>query len=61
MKIYGAVAAPTAGLHFTDRLLAQLRERGVGLHPVTLHVGRIFPLAKAQILNEHRMHAEWGG
>ncbi|MFZ1895346.1 MAG: tRNA preQ1(34) S-adenosylmethionine ribosyltransferase-isomerase QueA, partial [Rhodoplanes sp.] len=57
----GAVAAPTAGLHFTDRLLAQLRERGVGLHPVTLHVGPgTFLPVKAEDTNEHRMHAEWG-
>ncbi|MFY9736438.1 MAG: tRNA preQ1(34) S-adenosylmethionine ribosyltransferase-isomerase QueA [Rhodoplanes sp.] len=57
----GAVAAPTAGLHFTDRLLAQLRERGVGLHPVTLHVGPgTFLPVKAEDTNEHRMHAELG-
>lgn len=57
----GAVAAPTAGLHFTDRLIAQLRERGVGLHPVTLHVGPgTFLPVKAEDTNEHRMHAEWG-
>lgn len=57
----GAVAAPTAGLHFTDRLIAQLRERGVGLHAVTLHVGPgTFLPVKAKDTDEHRMHAEWG-
>jgi S-adenosylmethionine:tRNA ribosyltransferase-isomerase len=57
----GAVAAPTAGLHFTDRLIAQLRERGVGLHAVTLHVGPgTFLPVKAKNTDEHRMHAEWG-
>ncbi len=35
----GSVAAPTAGLHFTEALLSRLRERDVGLHAVTLHVG----------------------
>jgi S-adenosylmethionine:tRNA ribosyltransferase-isomerase len=57
----GAVAAPTAGLHFTDRLIARLRERGVGLHAVTLHVGPgTFLPVKAEDTDEHRMHAEWG-
>jgi S-adenosylmethionine:tRNA ribosyltransferase-isomerase len=57
----GAVAAPTAGLHFTPALEAALRERGVGLHRVTLHVGAgTFLPVKAEDTGEHRMHSEWG-
>jgi len=57
----GAVAAPTAGLHFTPALEAALRERGIGLHRVTLHVGAgTFLPVKADDTSGHRMHAEWG-
>ena len=57
----GAVAAPTAGLHFTDRLLAALDARGVSRHLVTLHVGAgTFLPVKAEDTSEHRMHSEWG-
>jgi S-adenosylmethionine:tRNA ribosyltransferase-isomerase len=57
----GAVAAPTAGLHFTDRLLAALDARGVSRHCVTLHVGAgTFLPVKAEDTSEHRMHSEWG-
>ncbi|MGZ8396218.1 MAG: tRNA preQ1(34) S-adenosylmethionine ribosyltransferase-isomerase QueA [Rhodoplanes sp.] len=57
----GAVAAPTAGLHFTEALLSRLRERDVGLHAVTLHVGPgTFLPVKAADTDEHRMHAERG-
>jgi len=57
----GAVAAPTAGLHFTPALEAALRERGVGLHRTTLHVGAgTFLPVKADDTSEHKMHAEWG-
>jgi S-adenosylmethionine:tRNA ribosyltransferase-isomerase len=57
----GAVAAPTAGLHFTPRLVEALRERGVALHRVTLHVGAgTFLPVKVEDTAEHRMHAEWG-
>jgi S-adenosylmethionine:tRNA ribosyltransferase-isomerase len=57
----GAVAAPTAGLHFTPALEAALRERGVGLHRVTLHVGAgTFLPVKVDDTDEHKMHAEWG-
>ena len=56
----GAVAAPTAGLHFTERLLAALADRGVGLKRVTLHVGAgTFLPIRAEVIEEHRMHAEW--
>ena len=57
----GAVAAPTAGLHFTPSLLASLQARGIGLHTVTLHVGAgTFLPVKAQDTSGHTMHAEWG-
>ncbi len=57
----GAVAAPTAGLHFTESLMADLAARGVGLHMVTLHVGAgTFLPVKADDLVGHEMHAEWG-
>ncbi|WP_186394088.1 tRNA preQ1(34) S-adenosylmethionine ribosyltransferase-isomerase QueA [Stappia sp. TSB10GB4] len=57
----GAVAAPTAGLHFTDDLLAALDARGIERHRVTLHVGAgTFLPVKADDTDEHHMHAEWG-
>jgi len=57
----GAVAAPTAGLHFTDRLMAELAARSVGSALVTLHVGAgTFLPVKADDTGDHRMHGEWG-
>src|ERR1700692_1924327 len=57
----GAVAAPTAGLHFTPALEAALRERGVELHRLTLHVGAgTFLPVKADDTGAHPMHSEWG-
>jgi S-adenosylmethionine:tRNA ribosyltransferase-isomerase len=57
----GAVAAPTAGLHFTDELFRRLEERGISRHFVTLHVGAgTFLPVKAEDTADHRMHAEWG-
>src|SRR6185437_8059089 len=57
----GSVAAPTAGLHFTDGLLAQLKARGVALHKVTLHVGAgTFLPVKTDDISAHTMHAEFG-
>jgi S-adenosylmethionine:tRNA ribosyltransferase-isomerase len=57
----GAVAAPTAGLHFTPELLRLLQTRGVELCHLTLHVGvGTFRPISAQRLSEHRMHSEWG-
>jgi S-adenosylmethionine:tRNA ribosyltransferase-isomerase len=57
----GAVAAPTAGLHFTPALQTALRERGVGLHLVTLHVGAgTFLPVKVDDTAGHKMHSEWG-
>ena len=57
----GAVAAPTAGLHFTDELFARLAAKGINRDLVTLHVGAgTFLPVKAEDTDEHRMHAEWG-
>jgi S-adenosylmethionine:tRNA ribosyltransferase-isomerase len=57
----GAVAAPTAGLHFTPDLEAALRGHGVGLHRITLHVGAgTFLPVKVDDTSGHRMHSEWG-
>lgn len=57
----GAVAAPTAGLHLSDGLLASLESRGVARVAVTLHVGAgTFLPVKALDTDEHVMHAEWG-
>jgi S-adenosylmethionine:tRNA ribosyltransferase-isomerase len=57
----GAVAAPTASLHFTPRLIAALAARGVIIQRVTLHVGAgTFLPVKASDTSAHKMHAEWG-
>ncbi|QOZ34463.1 tRNA preQ1(34) S-adenosylmethionine ribosyltransferase-isomerase QueA [Bradyrhizobium sp. CCBAU 53421] len=57
----GAVAAPTAGLHFTPALEATLKDRGIALHRLTLHVGAgTFLPVKVDETSEHKMHAEWG-
>ncbi len=57
----GAVAAPTAGLHFTPELWAALAAAGVSRETVTLHVGAgTFLPVKAEDTADHRMHAEWG-
>jgi S-adenosylmethionine:tRNA ribosyltransferase-isomerase len=57
----GAVAAPTAALHFTPRLLDALDERGIGRETLTLHVGAgTFLPVKAEDTGAHQMHAEWG-
>ncbi|SIS69045.1 tRNA preQ1(34) S-adenosylmethionine ribosyltransferase-isomerase QueA [Phaeovulum vinaykumarii] len=57
----GAVAAPTASLHFDDALMAELSARGVGFARVTLHVGAgTFLPVKVEDVTTHRMHAEWG-
>ena len=56
----GAVAAPTAALHFDETLLAALRERGIGSAAVTLHVGAgTFQPVRVERIAEHRMHSEW--
>ncbi len=57
----GAVAAPTAGLHFTDALLTRLQARGVDVAHVTLHVGLgTFRAIETESLSQHEMHSEWG-
>src|SRR6195952_5512071 len=57
----GAVAAPTAGLHFTPALEAALHDAGIGLHRVTLHVGAgTFLPVKVADTDAHKMHSEWG-
>jgi S-adenosylmethionine:tRNA ribosyltransferase-isomerase len=56
----GAVAAPTAGLHFDQTVLDQLAERGIEQTFITLHVGAgTFQPLRVERLEEHRMHAEW--
>jgi len=59
-KEIGAVAAPTAGLHFDDALLDALRARGVQFGQVTLHVGAgTFQPMRVDDVRDHRMHSEW--
>ena len=57
----GAVAAPTAALHFTPELMEALKEAGIASETLTLHVGAgTFLPVKAEDTDDHRMHAEWG-
>ncbi len=57
----GAIAAPTAGLHFTESLLRQIEADGVTIARLTLHVGQgTFRPISADSLDEHQMHSEWG-
>lgn len=59
-KIKGSVAAPTAGLHFTERVLQTLRDKGVDLEEVTLHVGAgTFKPVKSEEIEGHEMHTEY--
>src|SRR5690606_4523251 len=56
----GAIAAPTAGLHFTARLTAQLAEKGIDTVPITLHVGPgTFQPVTSKEVEQHSMHPEW--
>jgi len=56
----GAVAAPTAGLHFTENVLEQLKQKGIDIAYVTLHVGAgTFQPVRVENIHEHKMHAEW--
>jgi S-adenosylmethionine:tRNA ribosyltransferase-isomerase len=60
-QLEGSVAAPTAGLHFTEALLSALTARGIAIHRTTLHVGAgTFLPVKAADTDGHRMHAEHG-
>ncbi|MGE5640377.1 MAG: tRNA preQ1(34) S-adenosylmethionine ribosyltransferase-isomerase QueA [Clostridia bacterium] len=55
----GAVAAPTAGLHFTDAILAEIRARGAAIHKITLHVGAgTFQPVRVEQVEAHKMHSE---
>ena len=57
----GSVAAPTAGLHFTEAVVQALRSRGIALHRMTLHVGAgTFLPVKSEDTSGHRMQPEWG-
>ncbi|MDO4641612.1 MAG: tRNA preQ1(34) S-adenosylmethionine ribosyltransferase-isomerase QueA [Neisseria sp.] len=59
-KAQGAVAAPTAGLHFTEAMLAELQRKGVQTAEVTLHVGAgTFQPVRVENIADHRMHSEW--
>lgn len=59
-KEFGSVAAPTAGLHFTKKLLSQLKKQGVKIEFVTLHVGLgTFLSVETEDILKHKMHSEW--
>ena len=59
-KVEGAVASPTASLHFTPELMRALSDRGIGCATITLHVGPgTFQPVKTEVVEEHTMHAEW--
>ena len=59
-KRLGSVAAPTAGLHFTPRILECIRQRGIETVEITLHVGLgTFQPVRAETVEEHRLHREW--
>lgn len=56
----GAIAAPTAGLHFTEALLSEIERKGIGVARVTLHVGAgTFLPVKSEKIEGHRIHSEW--
>ncbi len=58
-KHEGSVAAPTAGLHFTDKLISQLKDNGISFEKVTLHVGAgTFRPVSSETIGEHEMHSE---
>lgn len=59
-KHRGSVAAPTAGLHFTSEYMEKIREKGISIGYLTLHVGLgTFRPVSAETIDEHKMHAEW--
>lgn len=59
-RVEGSAAAPTAGLHFTPEVFSRLRQRGVRMTAVTLHIGLdTFRPVREQEIEEHRMHSEW--
>ncbi|WP_370931183.1 tRNA preQ1(34) S-adenosylmethionine ribosyltransferase-isomerase QueA [Bartonella sp. DGB1] len=57
----GAVAAPTAGLHFTEDLLQKIKQKNIKIYFITLHVGAgTFLPVKVDNIHDHKMHSEWG-
>lgn len=59
-KFDGSAAAPTAGLHFTNELLEKIRQKGIRIASITLHVGLgTFRPVKVEDVNNHHMHTEW--
>lgn len=59
-KNTGSIAAPTAGLHFTERVFDKLKEKNIEIIPLTLHVGRgTFLPVKTDNIEDHKMHSEW--
>ena len=59
-KLLGSVAAPTAGLHFTQEILDRIRERGIDTAEITLHVGLgTFQPVRVEVVEEHKLHREW--
>lgn len=59
-KVKGSVAAPTAGLHFTEKVLRELDEKGIERNEITLHVGAgTFKPVKSEEIGDHTMHSEW--
>ena len=59
-KFDGSAAAPTAGLHFTNELLERIRQKGIKIASITLHVGLgTFRPVKVEDVNNHHMHTEW--
>lgn len=59
-KVWGSAAAPTAGLHFTETLMNEIRQKGVRVATVTLHVGLgTFQPMREEKIADHRMHREW--
>ena len=59
-RVEGSAAAPTAGLHFTPELLEKIRQKGITVVPVLLHVGLgTFRPVKAEDVEDHKMHSEW--
>ena len=56
----GSVAAPTAGLHFTPEILDRIRQRGIEIAEITLHVGLgTFQPVREEVVEEHKLHREW--